>query len=100
MISLIQYEEFGKGMGLPSMRDSFQKEKYEGQNKIIEYLKNGKQTMVAVGKPIDFFTGEQLTTSKVFMNDGKFSWINTLAYYVEHYNLRLPQEFEDYVLKK
>ena len=34
----------------------------------------------------------------IFMNDGKYSWTSTLIYYVEKYNLRLPLEFEKYVL--
>ena len=36
MISLIQYDEFGRDMGFPSIKDSFQKERYEGQEKIVE----------------------------------------------------------------
>ena len=34
------------------------------------------------------------------MTDGEYSWLSDLAYYVEKYNLRLPEEFEGKVLKK
>ena len=33
------------------------------------------------------------------MTDGVFSWISSLAYFVEKYNLRLLPEFERYVLE-
>ena len=99
MICLFLYDEFGKGMGLPSVRDSFEKEPYEGQDKIVEYLKKGTPTMVTSGFATDIVTGERLKEPKYFMTDGKYSWTNTITYYVERYNLRLMKEFEEYVLR-
>jgi hypothetical protein len=32
------------------------------------------------------------------MTDGKYSWSSAIPYYVEHYDLRLPKDFEDHVL--
>lgn len=100
MISLIQYDEFGKGMGFPSIKGSFNADKYEGQEEIIEYMKKGKITMVSVGRDIDIVTGETIPYEKVFMNDGEYRWTSTLRYYVEKYNLRLPKEFEEHVIKR
>ena len=48
----------------------------------------------------DVFTGDQISNEMIGMNDGEYTWFNTLAYYVEKYNLRLPKEFEDKILKK
>ena len=98
MISLIQYDEFGANMGFPSIKDFFQSKRYEGQDKIIQYLKNGKCTMASPGRAVDVITGEVIDIEVIFMNDGKYSWTSTLIYYVEKYNLRLPLEFEKYVL--
>jgi len=99
MISLIQYDEFGKGMGFPSLKDSLNDEKYEGQEKIVEYLKNGHVTMASPGRDIDVVTGVEIPGEKVFMNDGKYSWTTTLIHYVKKHNLRLPKEFEEYVMR-
>ena len=98
MISLIHYDEFGSGMCFPSIKDFFQPKKYEEQDKIIEYLKNGKCTMASPGRAIDVFTGEVIDMNVMYMNDGKYSWTSVLIYYVEKYNLRLPLEFEKHVL--
>ena len=32
------------------------------------------------------------------MNDGVYTGFNTLVYYVDKYNLRLPEDFEKHVL--
>ena len=98
MISLIHYNEFAEGMGFPSIKDSFEKKKYSGQDKIVSYLKNGKVHMASTGYDTDVVTGDLIKQTKTFMNDGKYSWTSTLAYYVEHYNMRLSKEFEEYVL--
>lgn len=97
---LNQYEEFGSGMGFPSMRDYFQSDKYENQGKIVSYLKTGKPVMVQTSMARDVFTGAPLGTEKVFVNDGEYAWSTDLAYYVEKYNLLLPDAFMKHALKK
>lgn len=97
-IILIKYEEYGKGMGFPSMKDSFEKEPYDGQTEIVSYLKQGKPTYAQPRVPTDVFTGERIPVESTGMTDGKYSWHSTLPYYVEKYNLRLSKEFEEYVL--
>ncbi len=98
MISLIQYDEFGRGMGFPSMKDFFSQQPFKGKDKIIRYLKNGKTTYAQTKLAVDVFTGERIPVESMGMTDGKYSWHSTLPYYVESYNLRLISEFEDYVL--
>ena len=92
------YDEFGKGMNLPSMRDSFEEKPYKGQDKIVAYLKNGKKTFARTELPTDKFTGEKIPMESCGMTDGEYSWNSTLAYYVKKYNLRLIKEFEEKVL--
>ena len=100
MISLIHYNEFAENMGFPSIKDAFEEKAYDGQSDIVKYLNNGKVTMTSTGYATDIVTGQTIKKPKTFMNDGKYSWTSTLAYYVENYNMRLPKEFEDYVLNK
>ena len=97
---LNQYKEFGSGMGFPSIKDFFQENKYENQDKIVAYLKAGKPVMVQTSVAKDVFTGAPLGTEKVFLSDGTYGWNSDLAYYVEKYNLKLPKEFEKHVLTK
>ena len=46
----------------------------------------------------DLFTGELIPTEEKGLNDGEYSWLSSLIYYVEKYNLRLLPEFEQIVL--
>lgn len=100
MIILNKFDEFGHGMGFPSMREYFQNDKYENQDLITAYLKTGTPVMVQTAYARDVFTGTLLGYEKIFVNDGVYAWSNDLAYYVEKYNLKLPDDFTEYVLNK
>ena len=95
-----KFKEFCPNSDYPSAKDYFQPDRYEGQDKIVEYLKNGKKTIASTQVPHDFLTGKQILMEKIGMNDGVYAWYNTLAYYVETYNLRLPEEFEKHILRQ
>ena len=94
-----KYKELNPNHDFPSMRDSFERVPYEGKDRIIHYLKNGNEDMVSLAIPKDAITGDIIPMTMKGMNDGEFTWFNTLAYYVEKYNLRLPKEFEEKILK-
>ncbi len=98
MISLIQYDEFGPNMGFDSMRKHFAEVPYEGIEKIVDYLEAGKKTYAKAARAIDVFSGDPINTEYVGMTDGEYSWNSVLPYYVEKYNLRLPEQFEKKVL--
>jgi hypothetical protein len=98
MIIMGKYDEFGPNMGLPSIREFIQDKPYEGQEKIVEYLRNGRVHMVTATRFIDVFTGERVNSELVYMDDGVYTWSSKLPYYVEKYNLRLPLEFEKHIL--
>lgn len=98
MIFLMMYDEFGKNMGLPSIKDSFSTEPFPGKNAIVSYLQRGRKTYASTGIPVDVISGEAISGEECGMTDGEYSWLSTLPYYVEKYNLRLPKEFEEKVL--
>ncbi len=100
MTRLCNYTEYGSSNGI-SMREHFENQPYNGKDKIVAYLRSkGKSTMVQMKVAEDRLTGERIKGmfSLELLTDGKFSWWSDLAYHVEKYNLRLPKEFEDYVL--
>ena len=100
MKSLIHYDEFGKNMGFPSMEDFFQNKPYHGMKKVIDYLKNGQITYVTAMKNVDFYSGKTFSGFLCGMTDGQYSWNNALPYYIENYNLKLDDDFIEYVLNK
>lgn len=99
MIYIGKYDELSKGRGYDSMRKYMESSEYPQKKKIIQYLNSGKIDMVSAEIPKDVFTGQRIPGEKLGMNDGTFLWWNTLAYYVEKYNLRLPEEFENHIMK-
>ena len=97
--SLLRYREFAMGdQEYPSIRDSFAPSAYAGRDEIAAYLRNGRVTLCATSAAVDVLTGQMIDGQRCLMTDGEYSWNNTLAYYVEKYNLRLPAEFEEKVL--
>ena len=97
MKRIFDFDEYGPGMGFPSMKESMCDEPYPGKHMIVDYLKNGTKTYAAAGRARDFFTGEPIPGELCGMTDGVYSWVSSLAYYVEKYNLRLSDDFEQYV---
>lgn len=67
-------------------------------NKIIKYLCNGEIILVSPSSVIDVISGERIAASTYIYTDGEYSWSNALSYYVEKYNLKLPEEFENKIL--
>ena len=100
MKSLILFDEFGKGMGFPSMRDFFCKKPYDGMDKVVNYLKNGQVTYVSASENKDVFTNETLPGFRSGMTDGVYSWNSALSYYVQKYNLKLNDDFINHVLNQ
>lgn len=100
MIILGKYEEFAPGMGFPSIKTDLQKEPYASKEKILEYLRNGNVHMVTASRIVDVFTGTTVNSELVFMDDGKYSWSSKIPYYVDKYNLKLPEDFEKHILNQ
>lgn len=98
MIYIGRYKELNPKHDYPSIKDFFLPERYPGQDRIVYYLFHGKEDMVSTKRAVDVITGEPIKMEIIGMNDGMFTWFNTLGYYVDKYNLKLPKEFEDHIL--
>lgn len=96
---ILGYEEMYPGYGMPIMADNFEEDRYEGQDRIVEFLKTGEQVFAKLGWDTDVFTGDIIPISPVMLQSGDYRWPAILAYYVQKYNLRLPRDFEEYILK-
>lgn len=84
----------------PSMTENFASESYPEKEAILSYLKSGSLDAIAGSCSIDVFTGESTGIPGSVRSDGTYSWGGDLAYYVDKYNLRLPDEFVNHVLSK
>lgn len=84
----------------PSIHDYLEKEPYPNQDKIAHFLNNGKIELAQLSRDRDIFTGERIPREVLVMSDGDYYWANILVWYVEKYNLRMPEEFEKYILER
>lgn len=98
MIFLGKFKELNPSKDFPSMREYMCEKPYPGQESVARYLRSGTIDMARMVIPKDVFSGEPIDMEMLGMNDGEYTWFNTLAYYVEKYNLRLPKDFEEKVL--
>lgn len=92
------FKEYGAN-DAPRLLDKCEKSAYPGKEKIVKFLnEKGTVTIVSTQLPADRITGERISGELFSKQFSKFIWCSDLAYHVEKYNLRLPKEFEDYVL--
>ena len=56
-------------------------------------MKNAQVTAAAACMFRDVITGELIPDEALCLTDGEYHWRSDITYYVEKYNMRLPQEF-------
>ena len=83
---------------LPKLIDQVSDEPIENKDKIISYLNSGEIGLACSAFSHDVLTGEKLKIREQTRHDGVYEWGEDLAYYVERYNVRLPQDFVDHIL--
>lgn len=98
-VRYVGYAELESDGSLPPMRDYLEKEAYPNKKDIIRFLRNGTIELAGMSRDKDIFTGEVIPAEVLIMHHGDYVWANVLAWYVEKYNLRMPKDFEAYILK-
>lgn len=83
---------------LPKLADCVSDTPVEHKDEIISYLNGGEVGLACSAFSHDVFTGEQLGIREQTRHDDAYEWGEDLAYYVERYNVRLPQDFVDHIL--
>lgn len=64
------------------------------KEKIVGYLKNGYALLFIPGVVMDLFRKDDYIIGAAHvLTDGTWVWPEVIAYYVENYNLQLPNEF-------
>lgn len=77
-----------------SMKDDFSSTPSPVKKQILAYVNSGTATLVSPSSSFDAFTGERISATSCILTDGEYSWHNTLGYYIQKYNLRIPKELE------
>ena len=74
--------------------------KYENKEKVLRYLTHANITAAAPGSAVDIISGEKIRGELLAYSDGEYEWTSTVPFYVERYNLKLPDEFIKKIMKE
>ena len=86
------------GDGYPSLRELISDVPFENKENVLHHMKNAQVTAAAAGVFRDILTGEVIPAEALCLTDGEYYWRSDIAYYVERYNMRLPQEFIEHAV--
>lgn len=95
-----EYKEIDGVDTLPSIYDAINEEPYPEKETVLNYLKSAEVYFASGRTDNDIFSHEIIPGYSCGYTDGTYAWSSVLIYYLEKYNLRLPQEFIDYVFGK
>ena len=96
----ISFVEIEPRSSLPSFAGAIEDTDYPNKEKILQFLKNGKvEDLAKVSRSRDYFTKKFIPEESLLLSHGDFYWPSELIWYVDKYNLRLPEDFEQYILQ-
>lgn len=85
----------------PKMTDNFSDEPIPHKREIISYLRGCNVGAMCMSWMTDIFTGERVKgIYDDHHHDDVYSWGESLAYYVEKYDLMLPEDFLQHIYRK
>ena len=95
------YKEMPHGQETdPCMEEFINQEDPEQAEMICNYLRNGSALIVSPGETIDVLHPEKgFSGTATAYTDGTWVWPGDLAYYVESYLLRVPEDFRQTMIQ-
>jgi hypothetical protein len=93
-------EIFPGEQSFPSMIPFLGTVPQEDEALITAYLKNGRGTEASSRIVVDAFDVSKKIGLLAIQTDDVWNWPNVLAYYVETYHCRLPEEFVEHMRKR
>ncbi|MEE0265274.1 MAG: hypothetical protein UD936_06560 [Acutalibacteraceae bacterium] len=81
--------------------DNFLSSEIKNKSRILSYMKSFSEPSAYTSQPvIDRFTNQELNKINNAFSDGIYTWYADEIYHVEKYNLKLNDDFIEYVLNK
>jgi hypothetical protein len=98
--SLLIFKELSEkidAQAIVNMKDHLSKEAQVDGDKIASYLRDGIIMGAFMQYLYDVFDDKKLSAPDIYYTDGFWYWSGDLAYYVEKYNLMLPESFLEHM---
>ncbi len=67
---------------------------------VIDYMKNAMILAAAPAIVKDVFDPNIRIPELLLMGDGKYQWRSDIVYYIDKYNLKIPDEFLKHILSQ
>lgn len=98
MKHICYYREFEDDETLPSIKDNIFSVPISNKQKILQYLKSFEPHAIApaVSKE-DIFTNKKMAKTLSSYTDGNYIWLSDEVYYFERYNLKLDNDFIEFI---
>ena len=84
----------------PSIYDCMSEDGMQHKSEIVNYLRSSHIEVATTSPARDVLTGEQLPFADVGLCDDVYRWGIDLPYYIEKYNVVLPDEVIEHILEK
>lgn len=83
------------------MQDNFLSLEIKNKSQILIYMKSFLEPSAYTSQPvIDRFTNQELDEINNAFSDGTYTWYADEIYHFEKYNLKLNDDFIEYILEK
>jgi len=99
MIEIGQTREIYENDKYPSIMELINKPIRE-KEKVLRYMKKSEIVAVAPARLRDVINPENIIPDLFAMSDGIYGWRSDVIYYVEKYDMELPEEFVQHVLSR
>lgn len=81
----------------PSVQTARRRAREQDLTAVVAYLRAGKLLVMSPGLIKDPFAAGALAGKRSIRTDGTYAWSDALAYFVERYQLELPDQFEQHM---
>ncbi len=87
-------------MSAGALKKQFMDNPVSNKNEILKYMKSLSPSIFTSAPVIDIFTDKEVKSADNGYTDGEYRWHESEIYYFEKYNLKLNDDFIEYVLNK
>ena len=99
MIMIGQIREVYEDDKYPSIKELINKPIKE-KEEVIEYMRKSKVIAQASAVGKDLINPNNKTLELSLMTDGDYEWRSDIIYYVEKYDMELPEDFINHILSQ
>lgn len=84
----------------PSLAQLRGRRKPDQKAEVVAYLLKAPVLIMSPGRDEDVLDPSKRAGSRSILTDGVYAWPKTLAYYVDTYDVELPEDFESHMRRR